>query len=225
MRFLLPTLFIGLAFIGVGLSQSPLRLSPLLPLGQSAMGPFPTEASFAEQLNWAGLERTRHFVVYDPSYVALDYPGGDVSANRGVCTDVIIRIYRRLGIDLQREVHEDMRAHFSAYPKIWGLSGPDRNIDHRRVPNLETFFTRRGAKLPPSNDPKDYQPGDIVTWRVGGRTPHVGMVVDRRSADGRRPLIVHNMGRGPRVQDVLFAFPLHGHFRWHPADTAATAAS
>jgi uncharacterized protein YijF (DUF1287 family) len=151
---------------------------------------------------------------YDPAYVALAYPGGDVPADRGVCTDVVVRALRTAWkLDLQKEVHEDMRAHFAAYPKLWGLRRTDRNIDHRRVPNLRTFFTRRGWKLAPANDPAGYRPGDLVTCTVPPNLPHVMIVSDRRSADGRRPLVIHNIGRGAREEDRLLEFPLTGHYR------------
>lgn len=154
---------------------------------------------------------TRH---YDGSYVRLDYPGGDVPMDRGVCTDVVIRAFRAAGLDLQQAVHEDMRAHFGAYPRLWGLSRPDRNIDHRRVPNLETWARRAGHALPAGTDPADYQPGDVVSWRLPDGLPHIGLVSDRRAPDGSgRLLVVHNIGAGARVEDVLFAWPPVGHFR------------
>jgi len=172
------------------------------------------DEEFAQSLVRAALERTQHQVRYDGSYRRLDYPGGDVPDSLGVCTDVVIRAYRALGIDLQREVHEDMKAHFEAYPALWGLSRPDPNIDHRRVPNLQAFFTRHGVSLPASEDPADYRPGDLVTWMIPGNLPHIGIVSDRRTTDGRRPLIVHNIGMGPRVEDSLFDFRVTGHYRY-----------
>jgi uncharacterized protein YijF (DUF1287 family) len=162
----------------------------------------------------AAMEQTRHSVTYDPAYTRIPYPGGDVPADRGVCTDVVIRAYRRAGIDLQKEVHEDMRRAFPAYPKIWGLSRPDTNIDHRRVPNLVTFFTRKGAALALSRDPSAFRPGDLVTWDLTSGVPHIGVVVDAKSPDGRRHLIVHNIGAGPQLEDVLFAWTMTGHFRY-----------
>ena len=144
----------------------------------------------------------------------MRYPGGDVPANVGVCTDVLIRSYRMLGIDLQKEVHEDMRAAFSAYPQRWGLTAPDSNIDHRRVPNLEVFFARAGEELPITDDAGDYQPGDVVSWMVGP-LPHIGIVVPLRSNDGERFQVVHNIGRGPEVEDILFDYPIVGHFRYY----------
>ena len=186
----------------------------LLSLLCGAAGAQKANDSFAQDLAAAALERTQHRVRYDGSYRRIDYPGGDVPANIGVCTDVVIRAYRAVGLDLQQAVHEDMRRNFSAYPDIWGLSRPDRNIDHRRVPNLRTFFARHGTSLPVSDDPGDYRPGDLVTWTVPRNLPHIGIVVDRRSADGRRPLIVHNIGGGPKLEDMLFDFPVTGHYRY-----------
>jgi uncharacterized protein len=170
---------------------------------------------FAHKLIHAAIERTRHPVVYDGSYRQIDYPGGDVPDNRGVCTDVVIRVYRALHIDLQKRVHEDMARHFSEYPQSWGLSRPDSNIDHRRVPNLQTFFRRHGTVLPQSRTPADYLPGDLVTWMLPGNLPHIGIVINGLSADGKRPLIVHNIGNGPEIDDILFAFPISGHYRYH----------
>ncbi len=152
-------------------------------------------------------------VRYDSSYRRLVYPGGDVPLEVGVCTDVLVRAYRRaLGIDLQQRVHEDMRRAWTVYPKIWGLSRPDANVDHRRVPNLEVFFRRHGEALTPSKDPAAYRPGDIVSWRLAGGQPHIGLVTARQT--GGRPLVVHNIGAGVKVEDVLFAYRIVGHFRF-----------
>ncbi len=154
-------------------------------------------------------------VVYDGSYRRLAYPGGDVPLERGVCTDVLVRAYRNAGIDLQVLVHEDMRRAFGAYPKAWGLSRPDRNIDHRRVPNLATFFARHGERLPVSREAAHYRPGEVVTWRLPGGLPHVGLVSGRVA--GGRPLVVHNVGAGTVLEDVLFAWPVTGRYRYPPA--------
>lgn len=151
-------------------------------------------------------------IEYDGSYERLTYPGGDVPIERGVCTDVVIRALRHLGFDLQKEVHEDMKRNFSRYPKRWGLKRPDKNIDHRRVPNLQTFFKRKGWALPVTDNPSDYKPGDLVTCIVGGSLPHIMIVSDRTNADGV-PLIIHNIGGGTEEEDSLFAFPLDGHYR------------
>ena len=175
----------------------------------------PAKADFAERLAEAAEERARHQVRYDPSYVSIPYPMGDVPANTGVCTDVVIRSFRALGIDLQQRVHEDMKRNFHRYPKIWGLRRPDPNIDHRRVPNLETYLKRQGASLPLRTDAAAFRPGDIVTWRLTDGRPHMGIVTTRRADDGT-PLIAHNIGLGPQIEDMLFALEIHGHFRWHP---------
>jgi uncharacterized protein YijF (DUF1287 family) len=184
----------------------------------------PTQSAQAQPVPWPGhgvvrlvaaaVAQTRHAVRYDGAYRRIPYPLGDVPSDTGVCTDVVIRAYRAVGIDLQQRVHEDMRGAFSAYPRAWGLTQPDANIDHRRVPNLQTFFRRRGTERTQSSNPSDYLPGDIVTWLLPGTLPHVGLVIDRRTADGVRPLVVHNIGRGPEIEDALFAFPITGHFRY-----------
>lgn len=173
---------------------------------------------FLEKLVAAAVERTTHQVTYTSAYVHLDYPGGDVPVGTGVCSDEIIRSYRAVGIDLQKEVHEDMVKNWSAYPAqaIWGQSGPDTNIDHRRVPNLMVFFKRKGESLPKTQRPQEYLPGDLVTWDLGGNVPHIGIVVSGKSADGARHLIVHNVGQGPKMEDVLFAWKITGHFRYVP---------
>lgn len=172
--------------------------------------------NFALDLVLAARERTQHLVIYNGAYRKIAYPMGDVPENIGVCTDVVIRSYRKLGIDLQQLVHEDMRAHFDLYPKIWGLSKPDTNIDHRRVPNLRTFFSRFGEELAISNHMEDYQPGDIVTWELSEGVPHIGLVSNKRNAQGR-PYIIHNIGWGPKEEDKLFAYNITGHYRYHPA--------
>lgn len=150
---------------------------------------------------------------YDGSYQRLTYPGGDVDIERGVCTDAIIRAYRQaLEHDLQQAVHEDMRNAFSRYPNLWGLKQPDRNIDHRRVPNLQTFFNRRGAKL----SGQDYQPGDLVTQMINGKLPHIVIVSDKLNKDRTRYLVIHNIGNGAQEEDVLNVFPVTGHYRYFP---------
>ncbi|VXB46281.1 conserved hypothetical protein [Flavobacterium sp. 9AF] len=173
-----------------------------------------TSLSFAEKLSQAAISIIDPEVVYTPSYVTLKYPNGDVSPKTGVCTDVIIRAYRKLNIDLQKEVHEDMKVNFSKYPKIWGLKTTDKNIDHRRVPNLEVFFERKGKKLAISQNPKDYKTGDLVTWMIGDKLPHIGIVTHLKSTDGKRPMIVHNVGGGQVLQDCLFSYTIVGHFTY-----------
>lgn len=187
-----------------------------------AFAPAASAAITAEALAEAALARTQHAVTYDGSYRRIAYPLGDVPAHLGVCSDVVIRAYRALGIDLQARVHEDMAADFSAYPAHWGLSKPDPNIDHRRVPNLRAYFARHGESLPVSRKASDYRPGDIVTWNlkgaVGGNLPHIGIVTGKRAADTGNPLIVHNIGRGPRLDDMVLAYPITGHYRYLPGD-------
>ena len=172
--------------------------------------------SFSTQLVEAALERTQHQVTYDGSYRSIPYPMGDVPDHVGVCTDVVIRSYRALGIDFQELVHEDMKDHFSAYPTHWGLSKPDSNIDHRRVPNLQTFFSRHGQVLPVTSNGTDYRAGDLVTWTVAGRLPHIGLVTDNIVPGTDRPMIVHNIGEGPKLEDMLFDYPITGHYRYDP---------
>lgn len=168
----------------------------------------------SNNLAQAAITLTQQEVAYDPSYFSMDYPNGDVPAGKGVCTDVVIRAYRKIGIDLQKEVHQDMKANFSEYPKIWGLKRTDRNIDHRRVPNLMTFFKRKGAEKPITKIARDYLPGDVVCWNLGGAITHIGIVVDRTSKDGKRKLIVHNIGGGQVLEDCLFDFKIIGHYRY-----------
>ncbi len=170
--------------------------------------------NFFEDLSKAAIELTKDDVTYDPSYFSISYPNGDVPKGKGVCTDVVIRAYRKLGIDLQKEVHEDMKRHFAVYPKIWGLTSTDKNIDHRRVPNLMTFFDRKGVKLPITKNAEDYQPGDVISWNLGGGTTHIGVLVNKRSADNQRYLVVHNIGSGQVLEDCLFKFKIIGHHRY-----------
>ncbi len=174
-----------------------------------------TNQGFAKKLVEAARERTEHFVVYNGAYRKIAYPMGDVPNNIGVCTDVVIRSYRKLGIDLQELIHEDMQANFSLYPNIWGLSHTDTNIDHRRVPNQRVFFSRFGRSLPISNKAEDYLPGDIVSWDLSAGTPHIGIVSDKKSRKGT-PLVIHNVGWGPKEDDRLFAYSITGHYRYHP---------
>jgi len=172
------------------------------------------QKSFQLQLADSALVLTKQNVRYDPAYFRIAYPNGDVPADRGVCTDVVIRAYRKMGVDLQREVHEDMRANFASYPKNWGLKAPDRNIDHRRVPNLMTYFLRYGTALPPTTVASNYLPGDIVCWNLGGGTTHIGIVSAKLTPDGSRHMIVHNIGAGQVLEDCLFNHGVIGHFRY-----------
>jgi uncharacterized protein YijF (DUF1287 family) len=167
---------------------------------------------FSVKLSAAAIELTQQKVQYDPQYFSIPYPNGDVPADKGVCTDVIIRAYRKVGIDLQKEVHEDMRDNFNAYPKNWGLKKPDKNIDHRRVPNLMTFFSRHGSVKKISKEAIDYVPGDVVAWDLGGGITHIGMVVENKLGDAKRHLIVHNIGNGQVTEDCLFSYAIIGHY-------------
>lgn len=160
-------------------------------------------------------------LTYDPAYRRLAYPNGDVPIERGVCTDVVVRAYRKLDLDLQSLVHQDMKKAWGTYTHQarWQLKAPDPNIDHRRVPNLATFFARHGTALPASPEAKTYLPGDIVTWRLPHDLTHIGIVSDKFSGDGI-PLIIHNIGAGAREENMLFAYPITGHYRWHPRTEA-----
>ena len=197
-----------------------LALITLLAAGVLAaqLRPFPGTAdarqAFLRQFAAAALDRTQHSVRYDPAYVRLAYPGGDVPADTGVCTDEVIRAYRAVGVDLQKEVHEDMAANFAVYPRKWGRREPDANIDHRRVPNLMVFFSRKGESLPITDRSEDYAPGDLVTWDLGGGLTHIGMVADKKTLFTRRYMIVHNIGAGPKMEDVLFDWKITGHYRY-----------
>lgn len=169
---------------------------------------------FYQRLADSAATLTKQKVVYDLSYYSSAYPKGDVPLDKGVCTDVIIRAYRKLQIDLQQLVHEDMLRNFSVYPHDWGLRNTDKNIDHRRVPNLMTFFKRHGTVVPITNNPIDYQPGDIVCWLLPRGMKHIGMLVKQRSSDHKRYLIVHNIGNGQVIEDCLFSYQIIGHFRY-----------
>jgi uncharacterized protein YijF (DUF1287 family) len=172
--------------------------------------------SFAEKLSNAAIQIIDKNVIYTPDYVKLKYPNGDVPAKTGVCTDVIIRAYRKLNIDLQKEVHEDMAANFTKYPNLkkWGLKTTDKNIDHRRVPNLEVFFGRKGKTLSITQNANDYKTGEIVTWMIHDKLPHIGIITHLKSEDGKRNLIVHNVGNGQVLEDCLFSYTIVGHFQY-----------
>ncbi|QQS37373.1 MAG: DUF1287 domain-containing protein [Ignavibacteriales bacterium] len=172
------------------------------------------QSDFFVELADSTLTLTKQKVTYSPDYVTITYPNGDVPADKGVCTDVIIRAYRKLGIDLQKEVHEDMKNNFSKYPKHWGLTQPDKNIDHRRVPNLMTFFTRHGMVKPITRNAKDYLPGDIVCWELRPAVTHIGILVNKKSSDGKRFMIVHNIGAGQVMEDCLFDYKIIGHYTY-----------
>lgn len=209
-QLLLCSALLALPFWGLGHVQADTSA-----LAEKSRLHAPKGETFVSRLIHAALDRTHKNIRYDPAYVSLTYPGGDVPADTGVCTDEVIRSYRTLGFDLQKLVHEDMKLAFSAYPKNWGLTTTDKNIDHRRVPNLQIFFKRQKASLPVTQNAADYLPGDLITCTVAGRLPHIAMVVP--APDGsERPWIVHNIGQGPQFEDRLFEFPLTGHYRWHP---------
>jgi len=194
---------------------APASLVAVLALAQVNTNESSVRHDFLTRLVAAAIERTHHSVRYVPGYVKIPYPGGDVPADTGVCTDEVVRAYRAVGVDLQKEVHEDMRRNFSAYPFRWRWLSwrPDANIDHRRVPNLMVFFSRKGEKLAITSRAEDYTPGDLVTWDLAGHLPHIGIVVDQKSASGRY-MIVHNIGQGPRMEDVLFNWKITGHYRY-----------
>ena len=178
-------------------------------------------ATTPEQLVREAAEQIGVTLTYDPSYRRLDYPNGDAPRSTGVCTDVVIRAYRdAYGFDLQRAVHEDMRANFSLYPKIWGLRKPDRNIDHRRVPNLMRYLQRQGASLTVSQNASDYRTGDIVTWNLGGAITHIGLIDSSVVVGTKRPLVIHNIGAGAVREDILFRYTITGHYRWSPSSAA-----
>ncbi len=172
---------------------------------------------FGIRLAAAAEERATHSVRYDAAYLRIPYPMGDVPEDQGVCSDEVIRAYRLLGIDLQRLVHEDMVSAFGLYPKRWGMNVPDSNIDHRRVPNLATFFGRHGTSLPVTANGDDYKPGDVVAWVLPDGRPHIGLVTEERASDGLRPLVLHNIGLGPHIEDMLFGFTITGHYRYDGA--------
>jgi uncharacterized protein YijF (DUF1287 family) len=172
--------------------------------------------TFEDKLAVAAISIIDPTIDYDPSYFSIKYPNGDIPKTKGVCTDVIIRAYRKLGTDLQKEVHEDMKANFLQYPNLkrWGMTKTDTNIDHRRVPNLEVFFKRKGTKLPISKNAKEYKTGEIVTWMINGKLPHIGIITNKKSYDGERNLIVHNVGQGQVIEDCLFSYQIVGHFKY-----------
>ena len=195
--------------VGAGSAGTPAEAAARLPVGAVADRATPT----AHRVALAAEAQVGTTVTYDAAYVRIAYPGGDVPADRGACTDVAIRAFRSVGVDLQVAVHKDMTDAFGKYPHLWGLTKPDPNIDHRRVPNLQTFFERKKKALRVTKSGADYQPGDVVTWKVWGR-PHTGVVSTRHAADGSHFLVVHNIGAGARVEDVLFAYEITGHYRY-----------
>lgn len=180
---------------------------------------FKQDNPFFQKLVVQAINQTKIKVTYVPAYVQIKYPNGDVPANTGVCTDLVIRAYRGVGIDLQKEVHEDMLKNFKNYPKLWNLKSPDSNIDHRRVPNLMTYFKTKKAGIIISDKAEDYKPGDLVTWNLQGKKvvsgiTHIGIVTDQKTADGKRYLIAHNIGGGNVLEDMLFSYVIIGHYRF-----------
>ena len=210
-------LFICLVLIAVAgcQLQSNLRRSADAVPPHPILKPLPPNASpQLKQLIDGAVAQAGVTTGYDPSYVKIDYPAGDVGNETGVCSDVVVRAFRKAGIDLQKEVHEDMTRAWSEYPKKWGAGGPDSNIDHRRVLNLMTYFNRQGKSVPISNNRDDYLPGDVVAWDLGGGMDHIGIVSNMWSESEKRCLVVHNIGAGARIEDVLFSWPIKGHYRY-----------
>ena len=214
--------FITIAFTAaVGLAKphhwdiARAHLSDLIPATAITADPVPLPGSdWSKALIAAARAQIGVTTIYDGAYQGLSYPGGDVPRERGVCTDVVIRALRDAhDIDLQQLVHDDMRSAFSSYPANWGLKRPDRNIDHRRVPNLRRYFKRLGLALPPPDAQSRFLPGDIVTWTLGPNLPHIGVVSDQLAPGTSRPLIVHNVGAGTRLEDFLLRYPMTGHYR------------
>ena len=211
--FLLPLLISVLAASGCQQQIPVVSRGPAVPPNRTVK-PLPDNASpQLKQMLDGAIAQAGVTTGYDPSYVKLDYPNGDVPERTGVCSDVVVRAIRKAGVDLQKEVHEDMKAARGEYPTKWGAIGPDRNIDHRRVLNLMTYFTRQGKSLPISNTATDYQPGDIVAWELTSGIDHIGIVTNMLSESDDRYLIVHNIGAGTRIEDVLFAWTIKGHYR------------
>ena len=196
------------------LRKAPIAITLTFLLVQATPAYAQQDTTATEEVVTAALQQLDQTIYYDPSYQRLAYPGGDVPLDRGVCTDVVVRALRKAGVDLQVLVHNDMKAAFSAYPQQWGLTRPDRNIDHRRVPNLMTFFERTNRALPLSHDLASYRPGDIVAWRLPNGRLHVGIVSNVYAPDAPRYLMVHNIGAGAKLEDILFAFDVIGHYRY-----------
>jgi uncharacterized protein YijF (DUF1287 family) len=214
--FVILTLAVALLSVSACQQQSARALAPLRPPEQQTeTRALPEKSSPNLKLVIDGaIDQVGRTTSYDPSYQKLDYPNGDVPIETGVCSDVIIRAFRKASIDLQQDVHEDMKSNFSAYPTKWGLKSPDSNIDHRRVPNLQTFFARKGKSLQTTSGSENFLPGDVVTWDLGGGVDHVGLVTNVWSKPTERYLIVHNIGAGTRMEDALFSWKITGHYRY-----------
>ncbi len=214
-NYLLAVLVVSLVSVSCSRDSYISRTLPQAEPSPTVVHPLPDSASLElKQLLASASAQTEVTTGYDPAYVGIDYPNGDVPIETGVCSDVVVRAFRKAGIDLQKEVHEDMKRAWSEYPNKWGARGTDSNIDHRRVLNLTTYFTRQNKSLPVTNAPADYRPGDIVSWDLGNGIDHIGIVTNVWSEPTRRYLIAHNIGSGARIQDVLFAWEITGHYRY-----------
>jgi len=217
-RFRLPAVTAGcLILILIASCQRPYqrRGTAVVTQPSPVAKPLPPNASpQLKQFIDAAIEQTNVTTGYDPAYVKIDYPNGDVSGDTGVCSDVVVRAFRKVGIDLQKEVHEDMTRAWSEYPRKWGARGTDTNIDHRRVLNLTTWFDRQGKSVPVTNDRADYLPGDLMAWELSDGVEHIGIVTNLLSEPDKHYLIVHNIGAGARMEDVLLAWKIIGHYRY-----------
>lgn len=214
-RLILGTLCVGLIIVAGCQRQHQQRRPPDAIPPHSIARPLPASVSpHVKQVIASAIDQTRLTTGYDPAYVSIAYPGGDVPLETGVCSDVIVRAFRKAGIDLQREIHEDMKTAWSAYPKKWQAGGPDTSIDHRRVLNLMTYFERQRKALPVTTDRNDYLPGDVVAWDLGGGVDHIGILTNLSSESDAHWLIVHNIGAGARVEDVLLSWRITGHYRY-----------
>ena len=209
-------LFLLLALVGCQTQPQPAETTrePQIPPRSNELPLSQNASPQLKQLLASAIEQTGITTGYDPAYVSLAYPGGDVPLETGVCSDVIVRAFRRANIDLQKEVHEDMKASWAKYPRRWGNARPDSNIDHRRVLNLTTFFQRRGKAQQISANRQDYLPGDIVAWDLGGGVPHIGIVSNLARESSGNFLIIHNIGAGTKAEDVLFNWTIIGHYRY-----------
>lgn len=212
-RILLLLLICALVLIGCQQQAAVINHGPAVPPNPTVKALSDNASPQLKQMLAGAIAQAGVTTGYSPAYVALDYPGGDVPENTGVCSDVVVRAFRKAGTDLQKEVHEDMTAARSAYSNKWGANKPDRNIDHRRVLNLMTYFKRQGKSLPISSSATDYQPGDVVAWELTSGIDHIGIVTNMLSDSEDRYLIVHNIGAGTRIEDVLFAWTIKGHYR------------
>lgn len=201
--------FLACSHVGAGPESAKARAAAAQNLSRQPI----SETPQIKQVVDSAIEQIGQTFEYDPSYEKIDYPNGDVPVERGVCADVVVRGFRNAGVDLQKEIHEDMLSHFAAYPKKWGATRPDSNIDHRRVANLMTFFERQGKLVPITNAPSDYVPGDVVAWQLDSHLLHIGIVTDARLQGMRNYLIVHNIGAGARIEDVLMSWKIIGHYR------------